>query len=379
MKLNQMRRTIKLFPLLLLLVSGCSSNKPDEPKEITETKKDQESDVSVDTPEEELFKQGKRIYQAGLFSIARESFETLRSGYPLSPYVEFAEVKVADCHFEAGEYSAAATAYEEFVKNRPLSSSAPYMLYKAARSYQLSSSGVGRDSAPLEKSLQFYDSFLEKYPDSYYSIAARKFRSEVAESLAKHEQRIMAFYKKRNRPDALAAREKQFEEKWNPILEKTSFSDEPKSHDAPKGVAPTSPEVQEAISQDLQETEKAATVSRVATKSTPKELTAFDTSGKTRILRVQCTTTGARGVFIYLDKRIDDSIVQSPSVFSSNKDKNLITVNIPNAIAKEESSSDCFETGDLTVTTEGKVQVRTAGDASVISLDNPPRVFVALR
>lgn len=127
-----------LFTLILFCLISCSSSKtgePGSPNELIEKKKS-DSGFSVDTPEGELLSEGKRLYESGLYSVAKDAFESLKEGYPNSSSAEFAAIKIADCLFETSEYTQARQRYEEFVREKPSSSEAPYALFRAGRAME---------------------------------------------------------------------------------------------------------------------------------------------------------------------------------------------------------------------------------------------------
>ena len=139
-----MLRAVLLGVLLALTSLACSSSvdriEPDDAVELTAL------ELDLDLSEQELFEQGKRMYAAGLYALAQQSFERLRNGYPFGAYAEFAEVKIADCHSLLNEHDTAALLYEDFVKEHPASLAAPYALARAGRSQQLRPQQAGRKS-----------------------------------------------------------------------------------------------------------------------------------------------------------------------------------------------------------------------------------------
>ena len=97
-KMQRLFRSISLV-LLILIAQGCSSTAPVEPKSV-EIPPVKEGAKIADTPERELFEQAQRYYEEGLFSVAKDNFDSLRTSYPLSPYAEYASVKMTDCDFQ---------------------------------------------------------------------------------------------------------------------------------------------------------------------------------------------------------------------------------------------------------------------------------------
>ena len=185
----------------------------------------EEKVASIDTPEAELFENGKRYYQVALYSQAKETFEAIRDGYPLGPYAEFAEIKIADCEFQTAQYGSAALLYEEFLKNHPASVSSPYVLMRAAQSYQLSHRGIGRDSTSLHKALELYDQLLTRYPDSMHAGLAKEQRAQTQEYLAAYEKMVIDFYRNKGSTPATESRNKAFEQKFGKKSDDILLSD----------------------------------------------------------------------------------------------------------------------------------------------------------
>ena len=86
-----------------------------------------------------------RYTQTGVFTVSRDAFRSIQTGYPHGAYAEYAEIKVADSFFELRNYKEAALLYEDFLTHHPSSQSTPYVLYQAARSNRMIHRGVGRD------------------------------------------------------------------------------------------------------------------------------------------------------------------------------------------------------------------------------------------
>jgi outer membrane protein assembly factor BamD len=208
---------LALFAIYISLLSGCSSgakeiNPDPELKEIV-TKKDGQED----TPEHIILGSAKKSYQNHLFSVAKEQFTSLQSNFPTGPYADFAEIKIADCSFYSGDYDLAAPLYEDYAKNHPGTMTAAYALLMAARSYHLSSKGVGHDAHALEKARELYLRLLELYPDSVYNKQAASYLRSTIEDLTTNEIEVAEFYKKMGMDEAYAARVKVVEDKWLPM------------------------------------------------------------------------------------------------------------------------------------------------------------------
>ena len=154
---------------LLCVFGGCSSSKID-PETGAKEIKAKDAASAADEPEAELLATAKEMYEVRMFSVARQSLESIRQGYPLGAYATFAEIKSADAYFFNGEYNEAAKAYEGFIKSYPSSPDLPYVELQAGRAHILSARGAGRDRQPLERGLSLLDSVVEKYPGTEFAI-----------------------------------------------------------------------------------------------------------------------------------------------------------------------------------------------------------------
>jgi outer membrane assembly lipoprotein YfiO len=202
-----------------LLLTGCwgSSSDPEPEPEAKEIKADKDSSSS-DTPEAELIKLSKELYQVGMYSVARDSLASLKDRYPLGAYANFAELKHADSFFFNREYNEAAKAYENIIKNFPGSPDLPYVKLQAARSHIASARDAGRDRQPWERGLAIYDELVNQYPGSAYSDIARSERANVIDELTAYDREIIEFYRNQGNQAAVDAREKQFSARWGERL-----------------------------------------------------------------------------------------------------------------------------------------------------------------
>lgn len=206
-----------LLASVAVLINGCSStpqeiNPDPETKEIVAKK-----DNDIDSPEEILFQSAKKSYQNQLYSVAKDQFSALMHNFPTGPFVEYAELKVADCSFFIRDFDVCAPQYEEYAKNHPGSLSASYALLMAARSYHLSSKGVGHDAHALERARETYGRLLEQYPDSVYAKQAAAYQKAAIDDLTANEIAVADFYKKRGQESAYNSRMKIIREKWQPL------------------------------------------------------------------------------------------------------------------------------------------------------------------
>lgn len=220
-RLAQQSPFLKLFQSSIVAacvtLAGCSSSpkelNPDP--ELKEIKAEKKNDI--DSPEGALFESAKKSYQNRLFSVAKDQFTALMNNFPTGPYAEFSEMKIADCAFFTKDFDISAGLYEEYAKNHPGSLSAAYALLMSARSFHLSSKGVGHDAHALERAREMYTRLIEQYPDSVYSRQASIYQQATIADLTANEMRVAEFYRKQGKEDAYNARLKIIREKWQPL------------------------------------------------------------------------------------------------------------------------------------------------------------------
>lgn len=370
------------FTTLLLSTSGigCSASvSPDEPKEIKST-----TVKTIDTPEAKLFLASKDLYSAGLYTVAKDSFQSLRDTYPLGPYAEFAEIKIADCSFETKDYEVSAPLYEEFLKNHPTSRAAPYVLMRAGLTTRLLSRGPGRDGAALEKAKQFFDSFLEKYPDSVYIDTVRRYREEAVRDLHTYEKLVARFYKKKGNKEAYEARKEYAEAKWGSQLAKISQSEERVALEVPEGDTVDAANI--PLEDPTDRVAVAAMVSPPVTPPTPKNekiskaaknQPAADANALYQIEHVECSDNDGRKVFLYLNRPFADREFLKSSAHVSAQG-GIVSLTLPNTSSLQ-NGGDCFAKGELSISKQGKIELRSSGDAALFALNNPPRLLVATK
>jgi len=370
MKLIPFNRLFAFIVIILLV--GCSSKKDQTPTEISEQKST--SGVSLDSPEAVLFKKAKELYQNQLYSLAVEHFEALRTGYPLGPYGEYAEIKLADCRFEQSEYELAAQGYEDFVKSHPISRSIPYALFRAARSYQLANRGVGRDPVSLENSAKYYQRLLTEYPDSFYTLAAAENQKEVLEKLAEHEKKIISFYEKKNKSNAVGVRTSAYNALVNPKLATArKLAEDEKGKEEAKSkteAAETKKEVSPNIVKDISQNSSPRAVPTLKTEAANE--------GKARIREIRCENPSAskQNVFVFIEGKVDGILIETMNA-NTKPVLGKLNIRIPEVLV-EPFTKDCFASQDLSVTSEGEIQLKSEKSAKVLSLKHPDRILIVL-
>jgi outer membrane assembly lipoprotein YfiO len=352
---------VSAFVVLGTLLGGCSSKPATEPEPAEIPLGDV---TAVDTPEEQLFAEAKNYYATELYTVARESFKSLAASYALGAYAEFAEIKAADAYFEMNEFDTARGMYEEFMKSRPASSSLPYVTLRAGRSFHLSHRGIGRDPQSLERALELYDALIARYPNSVYADAARGYRSEVIRDLESSERVVADFYARRNNQRAVAARQEAIGQKWTPLLTVAAAT-------TPQGleVARYMPEM--AVPLPPATVITPAKGAQLANQSGHDEI---DIPG-VKIVRAVCKEGPPEQIFLHLSDTPPPGAAGATTIAALNGEIRLQL----DGVSSKGLSLDCFSRGDLGITPNGAVSLKSsARGASVRILQNPTRVLVLL-
>lgn len=373
-----------LLPLMLL--AGCWSDDPSPEPEIKEVKA--KGANIVETPQEELLAKAKQLYSSGLYSVAKSSFQSLRDTYPLGPYAEFAELKIADCDFEVKDYEGAAARYDEFLKNRPSSPSASYAMLRLGRSQQFINKGIGRDSASLERALQTYTRLLEQHPSSVYARPAAAYKNQVMTRLAAQDRMIMDFYREQGQQKAYEARKAAYDAKWIPLLgEAATRQGESSEEDVAATPAGTPEPTPAAEVSAVEETTASpapvpsATVAPEPTKPAarvalrpPHEVAARSVSRGPRISRVVCQPEKDLAILYLSPQDIADVTVPIDEIESDDDD--TVTLHLPSLAQDKADTFDCFEEKDLVITPPGTVALKNTDSARVLFVPNPSRLVI---
>lgn len=371
-----MKTAIRLIIAASLLTLGaCSSDSEPKPEPQPTELKTTEG-PSSDTPEAVLFHEAKRLYRAGLYTVAIDSFESLRVNYPLSPYVEFAELKIADGHFEMRDYALAATAYEEFAKNHPASPSVPYVLLRAGNSYRMTNRGLGRDVTPLEKAQGFFTRLLKDYPNSIYTAQSKVLLRETDQALLDYQNFVIDFYSKQGNQKAVDARIKYYAEKarnFQQVQEAATEAEKPMTRAASQTL--TSPTLISAWrygSKESLSSEARASQAQVADSVRQGMLIAD--AQETLTLDLQRVNCRDQKVFLYLREPIKDQnfLTQYKSV---SPQAGKITLPLPDVTTRQ-TTLDCFSKGDLSISSKGELTLTNNHSWDVMALDYPPRLLL---
>ena len=181
----------------LLLLSSCGSIR----KQLDKFWGPQETGTA-----QELAWEGMDAYNDGKYAAAIEKFQKLKDFYPFSKYTILAELKIADSHYQRGEYEDAIFEYENFEKLHPRNEAVPYVIYQIGMCYFDQIGTPDRDQTSARKALETFNRLIKQFPEDQYARRSDEKISKCLKSLAAHAYGIGVFYYKSEHFDAALQR-----------------------------------------------------------------------------------------------------------------------------------------------------------------------------
>jgi outer membrane assembly lipoprotein YfiO len=382
-------KPLKLKPLhafaIVSLLAGCFGGSDPAPEpEAKELRTDQDP-LATEVPEAELTRLAKKLYQIGMYTVARDSLASLKDRYPMGAHASFAELKHADSFFFNHENDQAAKLYEDYLKNHPGSSEAPYVKLQAARSHVASARTSGRDRQPWERALVMYDDVVTTYRDTAYADVARSERIGVIRELSAYDREIIEFYRKNDNMPAVEERERRFKERWGARLSEVEQAEvaptilsQKKLRELPAlGFVATPPVSSSAIVDEPLAPLAASDTNRQATTPTSEPLI----EGRIVVQAVQCTKGGGTkegAPFATVEvSRIPDrlAVYESSSPSVGPRDGSVLLEGLK--LTARQRTFDCFGFGDLEITTAGDLKIVSERPITITVLHDPPRLLLS--
>ncbi len=133
-------------------------------------------------------------------------FTQIRKKFPYSRYAVLSDLRSADCKYVVGNFSEAATAYQDFVKAHPTHEEAHYAAFRRGLSYFRMAPGdyfamppsFERDLAAMRDARMALATFITNFEESSYQEEAVKLFGDVENALVRHEMYVAKFYLSRD-------------------------------------------------------------------------------------------------------------------------------------------------------------------------------------
>ncbi|MEZ5528851.1 MAG: outer membrane protein assembly factor BamD [Porticoccaceae bacterium] len=190
------------FPLLALicatfLLSGCG---------LLGNSKSKQSDLP-DTSgysEKDFYNIIQKDLSIGYWEKAIQNLEALEAQYPFGDYAEQAQLELIYAHYKIADYEAAIAAADRFIRLHPQHPNVDYAYYLKGLSAFVQSKGffeqllpsdeTKRDPGTARTSFVTFNELLSRFPESPYSVDARKRMVYLRNVLARHEIHVANYY-----------------------------------------------------------------------------------------------------------------------------------------------------------------------------------------
>jgi len=180
-----MTKSFRLAALLLLLplafASGCSNTKnadADKPPE----------------PVEKMYAIAAAKLDAGKYSDAARSFDSVEQNYPYSQWATRAQLMAGYAHYKNLKYDDALLALDRFIELHPGDDHIAYAYYLKALCYYEQISDVRRDQQMTELALDALKQVRQRFPDTAYARDASLKMDLTLDHLAGKEMEIGRYY-----------------------------------------------------------------------------------------------------------------------------------------------------------------------------------------
>jgi outer membrane protein assembly factor BamD len=181
------RTLLSLLGAALLLLGGCDT-------------------VVKRRSAKEYYNEANEAYSNEDFTSAVDFYHDLLDQYPLNPYAEESQLKVAYSYYIEKKYAEAIASLNDFERAYPTSMHLPFVEYYRGMSYLEQMRSIDRDQAVTDKAHEHFRAVTDRFPDSAFASLAEKKVRVCREALASHELMVADFYDRYNNVAAAKSR-----------------------------------------------------------------------------------------------------------------------------------------------------------------------------
>lgn len=146
----------------------------------------------------EYYEKAEKAYLEEDYDIATDNFRDLLDQYPLNPYAEEAQLKIAYSYYLDEEYTEALAAFDDFERGYPTSPHLPFVEYYRGMSNLEQMRSADRDQSVTQKAYSHFQTLLERYPDSMFTALAEEKSRFCRETMGTSQLQIARFYHRLN-------------------------------------------------------------------------------------------------------------------------------------------------------------------------------------
>lgn len=151
--------------------------------------------------------EAKSLRERGFYEEARQQYLRIKTEFPQSPLQVEASLQNAHSYYEEESFTAAASAYQEFLKTYPGRPEIPEAIYFLGMSYaKQMPSTPQRDTRVTSQAVDTFTRLMIDFPDNSHKDEVNKLIEEAREQLATKIYEIGRFYEKNNAYPAAAKR-----------------------------------------------------------------------------------------------------------------------------------------------------------------------------
>lgn len=166
---------------------------------------------------EKSFGIAKEPYDDESYDLAIGKLGEFKARFPYSRFATEAELLIADCHYELGQYAEAAGGYEQFAKLHPKHARVDYARFRTGESYWAEApDAVNRDPELTVKALKAWDELIREHPQSPYSSKAQGLVREGKARVSGNSEFIADFYCRMDHHASCARRMLDLLERFGP-------------------------------------------------------------------------------------------------------------------------------------------------------------------
>lgn len=189
---NSMKKLLLTALAASLLATGCASNHP----------------VVGVKSEAQYYQDAGAAMKAGNYNTAVANLEALESQYPVGVYTEQTQLELIYGKYMQGDYAAAVTAADRYIRLHPESTHLDYALYMRGIANFLDDQDTilrhlpvnmaHRDLDQARVAFEDFRQLLSRYPDSPYAADARQRMVYLRDEFAESEMNVARYYKTRH-------------------------------------------------------------------------------------------------------------------------------------------------------------------------------------
>ncbi len=192
-----------VVPLLIVLLTGCSTLQEKDDSELTAS---------------ELYERAKKALDLKDYEMAISHFDTLETRFPFGIYAQHAQLNSAYAYYKFNESESAIANANRFIKTYPRHEHVDYAYYlrglamfnqdKDSLDRILNLDVTERESGAIQTSFFYFKELAERFPESRYSPDARQRMIHLRNLLAHAELHVANYYLSREAFIAAANRAK---------------------------------------------------------------------------------------------------------------------------------------------------------------------------